>query len=323
LSMEKDFFKVSVCMPTYDCAPFLPGAIESVLNQSLEDFELIVIDNCSRDNTREIVEGYARQDPRLAFRFNDHNVGMVANWNLCLRAARGTYIKFLFADDLLASREALEKMASMLDSEKSVSLVGSARNVIDSGGNRLKTIRHFEGSVVKDGRDLINRCLRQWKNLIGEPSTVMFRRSDDFRGFNGKYRHLVDLEMWFHLLEKGNFAFLDDALSSFRVHAGQQTAQNIGDLADLDDAFLLLEDYLEKPYVGMSGLTKRYLYYDKVYQYWKMYKRGRISKQEAVRRVTGRIAWMEYAFLLPFYKTYKPLFKLMTRLRYPGDDAQR
>ncbi|MCL5884013.1 MAG: glycosyltransferase [Deltaproteobacteria bacterium] len=321
--MGKDFFKVSVCMPTYNYAPFLPGAIESVLNQSMEDFEFIVIDDCSRDNSREIVESYARQNPRLAFRINVHNVGLVANWNLCLRAARGTYIKFLFADDLLASREALEKMASMLDSEKGVSLVGSARNVIDSDGNRLKTISHFKGCVIKDGRSLINRCLREWKNLIGEPSTVMFRRSDALRGFNGTYRHLVDLEMWFHLLEKGDFAFLDDALSSFRVHPRQQTARNIGDLADLDDAFLLLEDYLEKPYVGMRSLTKRYMYYDKVYQYWKLYKRGRISKQEAVRRIAGRIALMEYAFLFPLYKTYKPLFKLMTRLRYRGDDAQR
>jgi glycosyltransferase involved in cell wall biosynthesis len=302
-------------MPTYNYAGFLAEAIESVLDQTFEEFELLVIDDCSQDDSRAVIERYARRDPRIAWRVNVSNLGLVHNWNACLRESRGTYVKFLFADDLLASRDALAKLVEVLDSRPDVSLAGSSRHIIDSTGRRLATLSHFRGHPETDGTEVINRCLREWKNFIGEPSAVIFRRSDSARGFNPKYRHLVDLEMWFHLLEKGNFAFLDEPLSSFRVHPRQQTVDNVERLADLEDAFLLLDDYLDKPYVTMGGATRGYVRYDKVYQYWKLYKKRKISRQEAVRRIGERISWERFSLLYPLYKLYKPFYKLKTRVR--------
>ncbi len=92
--------KVSVLIPTYNMACFLDEAIESVLTQTFEDFELIVMDNASTDNTEDIVNKYLG-DVRVKYFRNNLNVGMTKNWNKCLLVANGKYIKFLNADDKL------------------------------------------------------------------------------------------------------------------------------------------------------------------------------------------------------------------------------
>jgi glycosyltransferase involved in cell wall biosynthesis len=307
--------RVSVCVPTYNYGRYLPAALESVQNQGFRDFELIVIDDASQDDTREVIGKYVRSDPRIRFRVNPENLGMVRNWNECLRLARGEYVKFLFADDLLSSPDALEKMVSLLDSRPDVSLAGSARNLVDPEGIRLSVTFHFRGGAVVNGSDVIDRCLRERKNLIGEPSAVMFRRRDAMRGFDERYKHLVDLEMWFHLLEMGAFGFIDAPLVSFRVHPGQQTVQNIDQRADIEDAFLLFEEYLGKPYLRMGRLTRRFLFFDELYKIWKLYRRKKLDRTETEREIGEHMAFRTFLYWLPFYKAYKPLFKLDVRIR--------
>jgi glycosyltransferase involved in cell wall biosynthesis len=72
---------VTVCIPAYNCSRFIADAIESVLNQSFAGFELLIIDDCSTDNTAEIAGSYAARDSRIIFDVNDKNLGMVANCN--------------------------------------------------------------------------------------------------------------------------------------------------------------------------------------------------------------------------------------------------
>ena len=102
--------KISVCIPTYNYAHYISFAVESVLNQQFTDFELIIVDDCSKDNTEEVVSRFL-YDKRVSFEKNERNLGLVGNWNKCLSKARGEYIKFVFADDMLASDEALGRMA--------------------------------------------------------------------------------------------------------------------------------------------------------------------------------------------------------------------
>jgi glycosyltransferase involved in cell wall biosynthesis len=213
--------RVSVCMPTYNYARYLPEAIESVLSQDYSDFELLVIDDCSGDDTRGVVQKYADTDSRIVFSVNEKNLGMVENWNLCLAKARGEYVRFLFGDDMFSRPDALRAMVHCLDSDKDISLVGSPRNLIDADSRPLKTLSRFPAGAVLPGFEVISRCFRDQRNpnLIGEPSVVMFRKSQACRGFNPRYHQLVDLEMWFHLLEQGKYAHLDMPLSSFRIHA--------------------------------------------------------------------------------------------------------
>src|SRR3954453_9924295 len=91
--------KVSVLIPTYNYARYLSEAIESVLEQEFQDYEVVIVDDCSQDESEEVIRRYAARDGRIRFHFNRPNLGMVANWNYCLSLARGEYVQFLFGDD--------------------------------------------------------------------------------------------------------------------------------------------------------------------------------------------------------------------------------
>src|SRR6266540_4958729 len=302
--------KVTVCIPAYNCAAFISEAIESVLNQTFADFELLILDDYSTDDTAQIVTSYAATDSRITFRVNEINLGVVANWNLCLDTAQGKYIKYLFGDDVLSSNEALQRMVAVLDADSTVSLVASARNIIDTGSEIVKRISWFADDAIVHGTDVICRCLSAQRNLIGEPSVVMFRKSQASRGFNGIYSQLVDLEMWFHLLEQGKYAHIGESLSSFRVHPGQQTKINVQNLVHIDEFLSVFATYLDKSYVKLGKYSKKYLFYNQNYRIWKQYKRRKITKQQALTKISFHFEPWKFLLLVPFYKICSPIWKL-------------
>ncbi len=303
--------KVSVCMPNYNYGRFLPEAIESVLRQTYRDFEFIIIDNCSTDNSIEIVREYALSDPRIKFTVNECNIGLVNNLNLCLQKARGEYIKFLFSDDVLTSETTLERMVSVLDRMSKVALVASARDVIDEQSQIIKRWIEYKDREDYKGSKIIRDCLIEQKNRIGEPSVVMFRRAHADSGFDLRYRQLVDLAMWLHILERGDFAYIDEPLCAFRVHQEQQTNVNICDTSIAQEPFYLLEDYAAKSYINMSPLTRAYMHYVPVYALWKQYKNDRISRQIAIGKIRECYGTFKFFFFYPFYK----ILKIINRLR--------
>jgi glycosyltransferase involved in cell wall biosynthesis len=303
--------KLSICIPTYRYGRFIAQAIDSVLAQDYEDFELLIVDDASPDNTRQVVDPYLARDRRIRFEVNSTNRGMVPNWNYCLEQARGEYLKFLFADDFLCSVNALSSMVELLDSDAAVSLVFSARHFVDEGGTSFKLVRPFGTDICRmSGEKLIKHCLARMNNPIGEPSTVMFRKKEGMRGFDSRFQQLVDLEMWLHLLEQGDAYYLPEPLSVFRVHGAQQTTVNVQFLQN--DRLLLVREYL-----GDSKFLKRYLEYCQYYTWWKL---ARKSTPEAQNQVFVRIAaryplWKFYG-LLPVYKLLTPLYKLLTPIIY-------
>ncbi|MGO8696725.1 MAG: glycosyltransferase family 2 protein [Limisphaerales bacterium] len=240
--------KVSVLMPTFNYGRFLGEAIESVLAQDFKDYELIIIDDCSGDDSQAVGKHYAGRHPRFRFEVNPRNLGMVANWNRCLGAARGLYIKYLFGDDKLAGPTALGQLASMLDSDPSLALAASGRIILDERSRRLDRWAPFGATGRYPGKKGILKCLARNANLIGEPSAVLFRRDKGARGFDEDFQHLVDLEMWFHLLKQGNLAYTREALCCFRLHAGQQSKSNAARQVGESEHGRLLRKY-DKPWL--------------------------------------------------------------------------
>jgi glycosyltransferase involved in cell wall biosynthesis len=305
--------KISVCIPTYNYGRYISQAIESVLNQSFTDFELLVVDDSSSDLTDEILLKLSAQDSRVRYFRHETNIGMVENWNYCLREARGKYIKYLFGDDFFTSENILEQMASVLDSDDVISLVGSARKFVnsESGANEIQSFS--VQNKVLDGTTAINLCITKQQNLIGEPTAVMFRKSQAVRGFDCKYRQLVDLEMWFHLLEQGRYYHFSEPLCAFRVHNEQQTAKNAKELVSMNDTYNLYSEYLCKPYITASVFFKRYFWYDYYYQVWKVYnKQHRISFSDFAERVR-HYGLVRFFALYPAYKTFKPFYKIFRK----------
>lgn len=218
--------KVSVLIPTFEYGRFLPEAIESVLAQDFRDFELLISDDASRDDSAAVIRRYAARDSRIRYKLRERNVGMVENWNWCLREARGEYVKFVFGDDCLPSAQALSRLVAMLDEEPRAVLAVSARAILDEASQILEIWDELGAAGFQSGADVIIRCMQQDRNLVGEPSTVMFRRVPAARGFDPTFRQVVDQEMWFHLLQSAGLVYTAEPLCAFRRHPAQQTVVN-------------------------------------------------------------------------------------------------
>ncbi len=209
---------VSVAIPAYKGAAFIRTTIESVLAQTLTDFELIVIDDGSPDATADIVASFP--DARIRLLRNPHNLGPQGNWNRCLAEARGKYIKLLPQDDLLAP-DCLAQQAAVLDADvdERIALVFCARRIVLPDGRTLMRRRYPAHTGLLDGQAVINRCVRGGTNLIGEPGCGLYRRSLSERigGFDAINPYVVDLDYWFRLLRHGQAYYVDTPLSAFRV----------------------------------------------------------------------------------------------------------
>lgn len=227
--------RVSVCIPTYRGEATIGPAIESVLAQSFSDFELIVIDDGSPDDTRAIVERFA--DPRLIYLRNENNLGPQGNWNRCLELAQGKYFKLLPHDDLLHPR-CLERQVAVLDADRDerIALVFSARDVLGPEG-RVLTHRGYPGGREGPlaGGVVMRACVRRGTNLIGEPGAVLFRKSlaDKIGAFDATNPYVIDLDYWFRLLAHGDAYFCAETLASFRV-SGSSWSVAIGRAQDRD-----------------------------------------------------------------------------------------
>jgi len=236
---------VSVLIPTYNYARYLAEAIESVLAQDYPHLEIIIGDDASTDASAAIIRDYAARDPRIRAQIHGRNLGMVANWNWCLGEARGTYVKYLFGDDRLASPRAITQLVALLESHPRAVLAASARMLIDHDSQVTGQWNDLRTAGLRDGRRAILDCLFHNRNLIGEPSAVLFRRVAGLRGFAPGLRQLVDMEMWFHLLLQGDLAYTPEPLCAFRRHGAQQTAVNrVNRTGDLEMVHIITR-YLE------------------------------------------------------------------------------
>jgi hypothetical protein len=215
---------VSVCIPSYNGARFIAQTVESVLHQTLTDFELVILDDHSNDDTLTVLAPFA--DPRMRVVRNPVNLGMGKNWNRVLSLGVGKYVKLLCEDDLLHP-ECLERQVSILEakSNASVALTACNRNVINARGDVVLGCRHTRGSGVVSGKILIRRCVQAGSNIIGEPVVGLFRREALRREgvCDPQNPYLSDLCLWAEVLRQGD-AFLDaEMLASFRISSGAAT----------------------------------------------------------------------------------------------------
>ena len=294
MSPEAKSPKISVCIDSYNYGRFLPEAIESVLAQSFRDFEIIISDDRSTDDSFEIAQRYAATDSRIKVSRNARNLGMVRNRNACLALAGGDYVKWLHADDFLFSTETLAKMSAVLDNNPAVSLTASARCIVNEKGLPVTTWKCFNQVKPIVGINVINRCLFEQRNLIGGPSAVMFRRGLASRGFDETFFVMADLEMWFHLLEQGCFFYIDESLCAMRQHSRQQTEKDKRSMAPALENRELLQRYLPRRYVRLRRWILKYLEYDAVRRIVRRSRKIGAGEVEASRAVSEFGGWEKY-----------------------------
>ena len=211
--------KVTVCVPTYNYARYLPACVGSVLAQSLADWELIVVDDVSSDSTDEVMAAY--RDERIRYLKNETNLGLVRNVNRTLSLARGEYVVVLHADDLLAP-EMLRTGAEFLDRHPNVGHLHSSFDLVDGDGRRLESKGRPWPTGAVAGRVELEHLLLD--NDVGLP-TVMARQRcyAELGGYDESYEWVHDWEMWMRWALHHDVGFVQAPLAATRAHGSNVT----------------------------------------------------------------------------------------------------
>lgn len=209
---------VSVCIPSFNQERYIEAAVKSVLSQTLTDFELIIVDDCSRDGTYERLRHFS--DPRIRVSRNEQNLGLEGNWNAAVSQARGTYLKVLCGDDILYP-SCLEKQVNAWQRPEntSLALVAASRSTLTPEGKTVFTRNFYKQDIRLPGNEAVRTSLRRGTNIFGEPGAVLFKREllQQTGLFNGSIPYLIDLDMWIRLLQHGDALIVSEPLFGFRV----------------------------------------------------------------------------------------------------------
>lgn len=220
---------VSICIPAYN-ERYFGEAFGSALAQQGVEIEILVSDDSPGEAIGKAVA--AANDPRVRYVRNRERLGFGPNFTQCFTLARGEMIKFLNDDDRLRPG-CVAAMAAVLVANPGVMLVTSRRQPIDASGARLadppSTRPITNVSALMSGRELGDFALVHSMNVIGEPTTVMFRRADIsledgllFRWGGRDYHCLADMSLWLRLMARGFAYYFAPPLSDFRMHAAQE-----------------------------------------------------------------------------------------------------
>lgn len=240
--------KVSVIIPAYNCEQFIGETLDSVLNQNYQDFELIVVDDGSRDGTANAISRYKG---RLTY-IRKKNEGTSAARNTGIAAAQGEYVAFIDHDDTWLP-EKLQEQVTLLNHNKEIHLVFSDAYVIDEKGRRNRSL--FEICPPHSGM-VFKELLKD--NFI--PVITAMVKKEVFKEiglFNPEYRIAEDWDFFLRVSERYPLAFINRPLAEYRIHSGSFSRHR--DLI-LGEAITILNKYtglVDKATVRIVEMRKR------------------------------------------------------------------
>ncbi len=202
--------KISVIMPAYNAERFISKTIQSILNQSFNDFEFIIIDDGSIDDTEKIIKSF--DDQRIRYIKNPKNIGLASSLNIGVKEAKGLYIARIDADDI-STNDRLEKQSSFLDQNPFIGIVGSSILEIDSEDKPIRILRKPKSHI-----------LIKWSSLFSTPMyhpTIM-ARADILKShhYDEHLSNSEDYELWSRLLFSTDIHFANffEPLLNYRIY---------------------------------------------------------------------------------------------------------
>ncbi len=276
--------KLSVLMSVWNAAPFLRESVESILEQSFENFEFILVNDGSSDESAEILASY--HDPRMQIISLDQNVGMARALNRGLQHISTPYIARMDADDW-SYPDRLERQYAFMERHPEVSICGTWAESYE--GSEL-----YAQGYYGVGHEEICQHLLFRKALFCHPS-VMMRKSvvDQTKGYNPDYSHAADMALWYDALPLGKMANLPEILIKYRRHPKQISQMEEG--LSQEWARQIFENWLE---LQMPDLPQklRKLHTQLVYkQFPKRYEKLRDVREWALRLDT----WNQETHFIP------------------------
>ncbi len=202
---------ISVLMPVFNSEDFIRGAVDSILNQTFKDFELLVIDDGSTDNTWKIINSFS--DTRLVKLKNPKNKGIVCSLNKALKLARGKYIARMDSDDISVA-DRLEKQYKFMENHPEIDVCGSWVRYF----TRVPGIRRTYGTKLKP--EAIKASFL-FENVIQHPTVVCRKKIFKNKSYSHGYPHAEDYALWVTLADTSSFAIYPEILLNYRLHKNQ------------------------------------------------------------------------------------------------------
>lgn len=258
--------KVSVILPNYNYARYLDERIQSLLNQTYTDFELIIVDDASTDNSLDIIDRY-NHDSRIKLLFFQENSGLpYKRWNDGAELATGEYILFAGADDS-CEPTLLEKLVEKLDRHPTVGIAFSQSWEMDGEGNLVRSLKIHTDDLDKQrwANDFVDKgenecCYMVIKNTIPNASAALLRRDIFERAgrFDETLRLVADWMLWGKMLMISDIAYVAEPLNYFRRHhktvrshsqqTGLHVMEEIRVVSYITEHLKLPQVYVEKAY---------------------------------------------------------------------------
>ena len=217
---------ISIILPTYNGSKFLRQSLDSCINQTYPHWELIIVDDCSTDDTPAIITEYAQQETRIRAIRHETNRGIAGGLNTGFANAKGDYLTWT-SDDNLYYPNALEEMVAILNTHPHIGVVYADMRHIDDDGNFIRDIIHL------DSDELAIRC------VIG--ACFLYRRTvyETIGDYDEQLKLSQDYDFWLRVAMKFKYYHLNEFLYDYRLHAKAMTAQyqdsvvRIGELTTL------------------------------------------------------------------------------------------
>ncbi len=297
---------ISTFMKSYNHERYISEAIESVLSQDFEDLELIIVDDASTDESRQIIERFAEQDPRIRVIFHEHNFGITRVVNDGIDAARGKFIAQIDSDDVWVP-DKLRKQLAVVERDENV-IVWSEGRLIDQNGRPLgKNFSELVESASNKKSGNLFQTLLRGNYIFG--STLLYKRTnlgnlryDERFTYNNDYKFLLELARTY------DFHYIAEPLAMYRMH-GKNTLVGQGIEAEKRrqrayvEEISILQEALLQHRGELPNATNADIYATIGLRCWGLgkYREARHSYLQAIR--SNPWSWSNPAYLARIFKT--------------------
>lgn len=301
---------VSVIMAAKNVEKYISEAIDSVINQTYKNWELIIVDDGSNDTTLSIINDYTKNDSRIKIIHNEKSVGQAFARNTAVKNSSGDFLAILDADDI-AMPDRITEQVHFLENNPNVSAIGGHAEIIDDNGKSLGIKRKALNI------DAIRFSLLLQNQFIH--STMMIRRGvfNKFGGYDNNFIYAEDYDLWSKIIEKNIVLNIDKVVSKFRIQPGSVTKmkdtqiiqlknnmvvvfRNVRNLVDYtDDQIQKMYDMVNNYLTILRTIPAFYLYFKLSRQYINMYNENKdVSRQIKVILVNR----LKYTLIRPIKK---------------------
>ncbi len=252
--MAQSIPKVSVITVTFNREQFIREAIDSVLAQTFTDWEMVIVDDASTDNTERIVKDYIDGESRIKYFKNKVNLGIAKTRNRGLELARGEYIAPLDSDDIWLDVNKLKKQVEFLEINKDYSMLGGGIMRINEKSQPIKKVLF----PVYDS--LIRKIILQFNPF--PQSTLLYRKSVALAcgGYSHNYKICDDYELWLKMGLQSKFTNIPQVLAGYRVHGGNITkTKRLTTCKEILDIVWNFKTKYPRSYIGLAKAYLRLL----------------------------------------------------------------